>query len=393
MSSKDFKFYNPAKIVSGIQALDGLAYELSQLQAQRILMITDRGVLEAGLIDRVNESLEKADNISTILYDDVPPDSSAAAVNAAAVIFRENECDAIVAVGGGSVIDTGKAVNIVVSEGADDILELKGSRLRKSMKPLIAIPTTAGTGSEVTYAAVIKDPDRNEKVIFAAHQLIPDVAILDPRMTVSLPPLMTAATAMDAMSHAMEACVSNHRNPVSDAHGFTAIKLIRENLLPVINNGEDIQGRFYLANAACMAGAAFSNSGVGIIHALGHALGGECGVPHGVAMNIFLPHGLEYNMSGVKDIIAELLLPLAGPEVYVQTPKDIRAEKTVECIREFKDQLFELTKLSRTLSESGVKANALEAVAQKAIKDPAVYFNPKKIAYEDALSLLEKAFQ
>jgi alcohol dehydrogenase len=264
MSSKDFKFYNPAKIVSGIQALDGLAYELSQLQAQRILMITDRGVLEAGLIDRVNESLEKADNISTILYDDVPPDSSAAAVNAAAVIFRENECDAIVAVGGGSVIDTGKAVNIVVSEGADDILELKGSRLRKSMKPLIAIPTTAGTGSEVTYAAVIKDPDRNEKVIFAAHQLIPDVAILDPRMTVSLPPLMTAATAMDAMSHAMEACVSNHRNPVSDAHGFTAIKLIRENLLPVIHNGEDIQGRFYLANAACMAGAAFSNSGVGI---------------------------------------------------------------------------------------------------------------------------------
>jgi alcohol dehydrogenase len=393
MIPQDFKFYNPAKIVSGNQALDSLGYELSQLQAQRILMITDRGVLEAGLIDRVNKSLEKYDNISIVLYDDVPPDSSPEVVNAAAGIFRENECDAIVVVGGGSVIDTGKAVNIVVSEGADDILELKGSRLRKSMKPLIAIPTTAGTGSEVTYAAVIKDPDQNEKVIFAAHQLIPDVAILDPSMTVSLPPLVTAATAMDAMSHAMEACVSNHRNPVSDAHGFTAIKLIRENLLPVIHNGEDIQGRFYLANAACMAGAAFSNSGVGIIHALGHALGGECGVPHGVAMNIFLPHGLEFNMSEVKDIIAELLLPLAGPEVYVQTPKNLRAEKTVECIRKFKDQLYELTKLSRTLDEAGVKANVLEAVAQKAIKDPAVYFNPKKITYEDALSLLEKAFQ
>jgi alcohol dehydrogenase len=261
------------------------------------------------------------------------------------------------------------------------------------MKPLIAIPTTAGTGSEVTYAAMIRDPDQNEKVIFAAYQLIPDVAILDPGMTVSLPPLLTAATAMDAMSHAMEACMSNHRNPFSDAHSFTAIKLIRENLLPVIHNGEDIQGRFYLANAACMAGAAFSNSGVGVIHALGHALGGECGVPHGVAMNIFLPHGLEYNMSEVKDIIAELLLPLAGPEVYVQTPKDMRAEKTVECIRKFKDQLYELTKLSRNLNEAGVKENALEAIAQKAVKDAAVYFNPKKITYEDALSLLEKAFQ
>jgi alcohol dehydrogenase len=393
MKSQDFKFYNPAKIISGHQALDSLAYELSQLQAQRLLMITDQGVLETGLIDRVNKSLEKSDNITTVLYDGVPPDSSPAAINAAARVFRENECDAIVAVGGGSVIDTGKAVNIVVTEGAEDILELKGSRLRKPMKPLIAIPTTAGTGSEVTYAAMIRDPDRNEKVIFAAYQLIPDVAILDPRMTVSLPPLMTAATGMDAMSHAMEACISNHRNPVSDAHAFAAIKLIRENLLQVINNGEDIQGRFYLANAACMAGAAFSNSGVGVIHALGHALGGECGVPHGVAMNIFLPHGLEYNMSEVKDIIAELLLPLAGPEVYVQTPKDIRAEKTVEFIRKFKDQLYELTKLSRTLNEAGVKANALEAVAQKAVKDAAVYFNPKKITYENALSLLEKAFQ
>ena len=240
---------------------------------------------------------------------------------------------------------------------------------------------------------MIRDPDRNEKVIFAAYQLIPDVAILDPRMTVTLPPLVTAATAMDAMSHAMEACISNHRNPVSDAHGFSAIKLIRENLLPVIENGEDLQGRTYLANAACLAGAAFSNSGVGIIHALGHALGGECGVAHGVAMNIFLPHGLEYNMSEVGDIIAELLLPWAGPGVYVQTPKDIRAEKTVECVREFKDQLYKLTKLPRTLSEAGVKADALEVVAQKAVKDAAVYFNPKKIAYEDALDLLEKAFQ
>ncbi|MGD8524170.1 MAG: iron-containing alcohol dehydrogenase [Desulfobacterales bacterium] len=393
MSSQDFKFYNPAKIVSGNKALDSLGYELTQLKAQRLLIITDRGVREAGLIDQVNKSLEKSDNISTVLFDDVPTDSSPAAINAAALVFRENECDAIVAVGGGSVIDTGKAVDIVVSEGAEDILELKGSKIRQPMKPLIAIPTTAGTGSEVTYAAMIRDPDQNEKVIFAAYQLIPDVAILDPRMTVSLPPLLTAATAMDAMSHAMEACISNHRNPVSDAHGFAAIELIRENLLQVIKNGEDIQGRFYLANAACMAGAAFSNSGVGVIHALGHALGGECGVPHGVAMNIFLPYGLEYNMSEVKDIIAEMLLPLAGPEVYVQTPKDIRAEKTVECIHKFKDQLYELTKLSRSLNEAGVKANALEAIAQKAIKDAAVYFNPKKITYEDAMALLEKAFQ
>jgi alcohol dehydrogenase len=388
-----FRFYNPVKLISGDKALDSLSYELNQLQSRRPLIITDQGVLIAGLIELVKKTLEGSDQITISVYDRVPPDSSPVVVNEAAGVFRENECDSIIAVGGGSVIDTGKAVNIVVSEGVDDIMQLEGSKLRKPMKPFVAVPTTAGTGSEVTYAAMIRDSHQNVKVLFASYQLFPDVAILDPRMTRSLPPLVTAATAMDAMSHAMEAYISNQKNPFSDAYGFTAIKLIRENLLRVIEDGDDFQGRFYLANAACMAGAAFSNSGVGLVHALGHALGGVCGVPHGVAMNIFLPHGLEYNMSAVKDIIGEMLLPLEGPEVYAQTPKEKRAEKTVECIREFEDELYKLTKLPRTLKEAGVKKDSLEEVAQKAIKDAAIHFNPVKVTYDDALGILEKAYQ
>jgi alcohol dehydrogenase len=388
-----FRFYNPVKLISGDKALGSLSYELNQLQSRRPLIITDQGVLIAGLIELVKKTLEGSDQITISVYDRVPPDSSPAVVNEAAGVFRENECDSIIAVGGGSVIDTGKAVNIVVSEGVDDIMQLEGSKLRKPMKPFVAVPTTAGTGSEVTYAAMIRDSHQNVKVLFASYQLFPDVAILDPRMTRSLPPLVTAATAIDAMSHAMEAYISNQKNPFSDAYGFTAIKLIRENLLRVIEDGDDFQGRFYLANAACMAGAAFSNSGVGLVHALGHALGGVCGVPHGVAMNIFLPHGLEYNMSAVKDIIGEMLLPLEGPEVYAQTPKEKRAEKTVECIREFEDELYKLTKLPRTLKEAGVKKDSLEEVAQKAIKDAAIHFNPVKVTYDDALGILEKAYQ
>ena len=205
--------------------------------------------------------------------------------------------------------------------------------------------------------------------MFASYNLFPDTAILDPRMTLTLPPLVTAATAMDAMSHAMEAFVSNQKNPFSDTHGFSAIKLIRENLLHVLADGDDIDARFYMASAACMAGAAFSNSGVGVVHALGHALGGICGVPHGEAMNIFLPHGLEFNMSVAKDTIGDMLLPLEGPDLFVQTPKGKRAEKTVACIREFQDELFKLAKLPRTLKEAGVKKDALQAVDKKAIKD------------------------
>jgi alcohol dehydrogenase len=260
------------------------------------------------------------------------------------------------------------------------------------MKPFIVIPTTAGTGSEVTYAAMIRDADHNQKMLFASYQLFPDTAILDPCMTLTLPPLVTAATAMDAMSHAMEACISNQKNPLSDAHGIAAIKLIRQHLLRVIKDQDDSDGRFYLATAACMAGAAFSNSGVGIVHALGHALGGVCGVAHGVAMNIFLPHGLEFNMSVAEDTIGEMLLPLEGPEFIVQTPQEKRAEQTVACIRKFQDELFKLAGLPRTLEEAGVKKDALQAVAQKAVKDVAVHFNPKKITVDDAFALLEKAY-
>jgi alcohol dehydrogenase len=163
--------------------------------------------------------------------------------------------------------------------------------------------------------------------------------------------------------------------------------------LQVLADGDDIDARFYLANAACLAGAAFSNSGVGVVHALGHALGGICGVSHGVAMNIFLPHGLEFNMSVTKDTIGDMLLPLEGPDLFVQTPKEKRAEKTVACIRKFQDELYRLTRLPRTLKEAGVKKDALQAVAQKAVKDAAIYFNPKKISDEDARALLEKAYQ
>jgi len=388
-----FRFYNPVKLISGDKALDSLSYDLNQLQSQRPLIITDQGVEKAGLIELVKKALEGSDQFTISVYNRVPPDSSPAVVNEASAVFRENECDSIIAVGGGSVIDTGKAVNIVISEGADDIMQLEGSKLRKPMKPFIAVPTTAGTGSEVTYAAMIRDSHQNVKVLFASYQLFPDVAILDPRMTRSLPPLVTAATAMDAMSHAMEAYISNQKNPFSDAYGVAAIKLIRQNLLRVIEDGDDLQGRFYLANAACMAGTAFSNSGVGLVHALGHALGGVCGIPHGVAMNIFLPHGLEYNMSAVKDTIGEMLLPLEVPELYVQTPKGKRAEKTVERIRVFQDELYKLTKLPRTLKEAGVKKDSLEEVAQKAIKDAAIRFNPVKVTYDDAFEILEKAYQ
>jgi alcohol dehydrogenase len=275
----------------------------------------------------------------------------------------------------------------------DDILKLSGAGfLKKPMKPFIAVPTTAGTGSEVTNVAVVADTERNTKIPFLSYHLFPNTAILDPRMTLTLPPHITAATAMDALCHAVEATVCLQKNPLSDAHAFAAIKLISENLLHVIQNPDDSQGRLALANAACLAGAAFSNSMVGMIHALGHALGGVCHVPHGVAMNIFLPHGLEYNMNKSADQIAELLLPLAGAEVYARVSKNRRAERVVEAIRDLQNKLNVQTRLPLTLKEAGVDAGALEAVAKTAINDPALTFNPEEMDFNDAMAVLKKAY-
>lgn len=392
MKSLNFRFYNPVKLIAGDKALGSLPYELKQLGSQRPLIITDPGVREAGLIDLVNESLESKGDFNYSIFDRVPPDSSPAVVNSAAAMFRQNACDAIVAVGGGSVIDTGKAVNIVISEGVDDIIELKGAKLKKPMQPFIVIPTTAGTGSEVTYAAMLRDAEHNAKLLFASYNLFPDTALLDPRMTLTLPPLATAATAMDALCHAMESCISNAQNPISDAHAVAAIKLIHKHLPLVLENQKDADSRFQLACAACMAGAAFSNSGVGVVHALGHALGGVCGVPHGVAMSIFLPHGLEFNMSVAREAIGEMLLPLSGPQDYVQTPPSERAAKALAVVQELKEKLYNMAGLPRSLSEAGVTEGHFEDIARKALKDPALNFNPVAADYDEIQAILQRAF-
>jgi len=393
MTTSSFRFYNPVKIISGENALDSLGYELKQLGSKRPLIIADQGVAAAGLITLVKEALAGAEIPGDVIYDRVPQDSSPKIVDQAAGVYREHDCDCIVSVGGGSVIDTGKAVNIVITENVASLVKMKGVKLRKAMRPFIVVPTTSGTGSEVTYAAMIMDVQMKQKMLFASYLLFPKTAILDPRMTVSLPLLTTAATAMDAMTHAIEACMCNPRNPFSNAHSMEAIKLIGKHLPTVLNNPDDREARFYLANAACMAGAAFSNSGVGLIHALGHALGGVCQVPHGVAMNIMLPFGLEFNLPAVAQIIGELLLPLVGPKRYVETPTDERPHKTIEMLRQIQNELYKSTKLPRTLTEAGVEKEAFDEIAQKAVKDPALALNPRSASYDDVSEILNKAHQ
>ncbi|MEN6522531.1 MAG: iron-containing alcohol dehydrogenase, partial [Anaerolineaceae bacterium] len=305
MLPKYYEFFSPVKIISGHKALENLPYELDQMGAHKPILITDQGVTKAGLVQKVVDTFADSEAVIGAIFDQVPQDSSSKVVNEIAGIYRQAGCDSIVAVGGGSVIDTAKGVNIVITERTDDLMKYSGAEmLKKQMQPFIVIPTTAGTGSEVTCVAVISDPDRHLKMSFTSNFLYPRAAILDPRMTLTLPPMITAATGMDALTHAMEAYISLQKNPLSDSYAMKAIEIIAKNLIAVVKDGNNRDGRLALANASTMAGIAFSNAMVGVVHNLGHATGGVCRVPHGVAMSIFLPFGLEYNQSKVGDQIA-----------------------------------------------------------------------------------------
>ncbi|MEG0483211.1 MAG: iron-containing alcohol dehydrogenase [Acinetobacter sp.] len=394
MAKPYYEFFCPVKVIAGHAALEHIPFELAVLGSKRPMIITDKGVRSNNLLAPIEASFESTDIEIGFIFDDVPPDSSLETVRAAAQAYRANNCDAIIAVGGGSVIDTSKTANILVSEGGDDLLKYSGAHnLPRPLKPFFVIPTTSGTGSEVTLAAVVSDNQKNVKLAFASNYLMPHAAILDPRMTQTLPPHLTAMTAMDAMTHAVEAYTCMAANPISDAYATAAIKKVSNNLFNVLENPTDTNSRLELAQASTMAGIAFSNSMVGIVHSLGHALGAVAHLPHGLCMNLFLPYVLDYNKDVNGDKIADLLLPLAGPDIYAQTPANERANKTIATLNEIRDRLFALTKLPRTLSETGkITKEQLDDVAEKALNDGSIIFNPKEATLTDLRAILEKAW-
>jgi len=387
-----YEFFCPVKIVSGEKALKGLPYEMDQLGANKAMVITDQGVVGAGLIDQVEAVFVDSGAEIGAVYDQTPPDSSAKVVGEVTKLYRDNGCDCLVAVGGGSCIDTAKGANIVISEGGDDLLKYQGAeRVKIELQPFIVIPTTAGTGSEVTSAAVIADHDKGVKMSLTSYKLFPNVAMLDPKMTLTMPAKITAATGMDALTHAMEAYYCLQKNPVSDAFAVGAIELIVDNLVKAVKDGKDIEARLALANAALMAGMSFSNSLCGVAHGLAHATGGVARVPHGIANAIFLPIAIESNIDKRAEIIAEMA-PLMGITAESGVPEQ-DAQAVADAVRELTAELGKLSGMPVTLKEAGVKEDQLPEIAKVCINDGTIAMNPEEVEYDDALAMLKKAYQ
>lgn len=388
-----YEFQSSVKIISGRNAIENVAFELNNLNSKKPIILTDKILVKHGQVQILLDGLT-AQNINFgPVFTDIPQDSSVNVVNEIAELYRQENCDSIIAMGGGSVIDTAKGVNVVVSKDVDNLLDYMGLEIiNGKLKPFIVIPSTSGTGSEATLVAVIANPEKNVKMEFISYNLLPDVAVLDPRMTLSLPPRVTASTGMDALSHSIEAYTCLQKNPLSDAYAFASIELIRENLFKAVENGKDEMVRLAMANASLMAGIAFSNSMVGIVHAIGHACGAVSHVPHGDAMNILLPYGMEFNKDKINDRYSKLLLPLAGPEIYSKTPEHERAQKAIDTVRDMSKRLEDICGLPTRFRDAGVNIEDFEKIGRAAINDGASIVNPVEVTYEDVIAILNKAY-
>ena len=386
-----YEFYCPVKILSGHKALSHLPYELELLGVRRPLIVTDKGVQGAGLIKKVIAAMKDGKAEISVIFDDTPIDSSTHVVNEVAQLYRDHNCDGIIAVGGGSVIDTAKGVNIVISEDTDDLMKFQGmDRLTAKAKPFVVVPTTAGTGSEVTAAAVIKDVDRKVKLAFVSDRIYPHLAILDTAMTLTMPARITAATGMDALTHAVEAYVCLQKNPVSDAFAESAVKLIFQNLVTAVTKPDDKKARLAMANAALLAGIAFSNAMVGVVHSMAHATGAVARVPHGVANAILLPWGMEYNKTKAATEFGELLYFMGVTEI--PKSESDRAKAAIQAVRDLAAQLNKLTGMPLTLKDAGVTEDLLPKIAHVALNDGSLIINPVEADEKDLLRLLKKAF-
>ena len=389
-----FEFQNAVKLLCGDLALERIPNELQHLNAKRPLVLSDAVLAKIGTMAMVTDAMEAEGVAAAASFTDIPVDSSLAVVNRIAAFYREQNCDSIVAIGGGSVIDTAKGVRLVLSQDTDDIFSISGLEnvTKGRYIPFMVVPTTAGTGSECTGVAVIKNDANGVKMEFLSPFVEPDVAVIDPRMTEGLPPKATASTGMDALCHAVEACTCLQANPMSSAYGTAAIRLITQNLETATKDGKNRHARYNMALASTMAGIAFSNSMVGAVHAIGHALGGVCHVPHAVAMTILLPHVMRYNLSHAAESYAELLPWLVGMDAAMSVPAEKRAEAAIAAIEALGAKLNAVCGLPLTLSEAGVDKDAFAKVAEFAVNDGALIVNPRAASEEQVIEILNAAF-
>ena len=380
-----FKFAFSGPIICGKNSALSAASELGALGARRPLVITGYQIEEAGLLEPIRASLKKA-GFGSALFQRGQVNPADVDVVAGTEQYLEAGCDSIIAVGGGSRMDLAKAIRLMVSQSGelqDYYFDTGGASLIKpSAFPLICIPTTAGSGSEVSRGAVITDTKQRRKRLLAGPGMMASLAILDPQLSVSLSPRLTAETGMDAFSHALESYVGTNFNPFAEGLSYQATKIIYKYLPRAVKDGSDLESRTQMLMGSAMGALSFAK-GLGVVHSLAHQL---LNISHGLAVAILLPHGLEFNLGEVGGAYADLAVAVGG--VRNKGGGIEGAQEVIEMTRLYSRQFD----LPERLSEVGVEAEDIPRMAAGAMLDHCHLTNPRPCSEDDMREILERAF-
>ena len=371
----------------GRGAREKLAEEIEARHFQKILVVTDKSLLETGTVDLVTDVLKKK-NISYVIYDEVKPNPTVQNVQDGLKVAKDNSVDCIVAVGGGSSIDTAKAIAIIfTNEEFSDVVSLDGTAATKNKAlPLIALPTTAGTAAEVTINYVITDEVRTKKMVCVDPHDIPIVAIIDPDLMQGMPQSLAAATGMDALTHAMEGYITKAGWLIPDMFHINAMSLIYKNLERAAND-KDEKAVEKIGYAQYIAGMGFSNVGLGIVHSMAHSLGAYFDTPHGVANALLLPHVLKFNGQVCPELFRNMGNAF-GLDMKNTTDEEA-VQKVVDAVKELSIKLH----IPQTLKEIGIPKEMLPTLAEQALHDACTGGNPREVTKEDILALYKEAYE
>ncbi len=379
-----YGFYIPTVTLMGVGAVKQLGEQVKVLGGTRALIVTDKGLAALGVADQIKAYVEET-GVKAFVFDGAEPNPTDVNVHDGLKVFKDNKCDMIISLGGGSSHDCAKGIGIVATNGGR-IRDYEGiDKSNKAMPPFIAINTTAGTASEMTRFCIITNTSNHVKMAIVDWRVTPNIAINDPVLMIGMPPALTAATGMDALTHAVEAYVSTIATPVTDACALMAIKLISENLCGAVANGQNLEVRDKMAYAEYLAGMAFNNASLGYVHAMAHQLGGFYNLPHGVCNAILLPVVEEFNMPANLKRFVDIAVAM-GENVEGLSDREA-ADKAIAAIRKLSADV----RIPVGLKGLGVKEEDLETMAKYAMKDACSFTNPRTANLEEIINMYKAA--
>jgi len=379
-----YNFFVKSDIEFGCGAIAKLPEMLKDYEAKKVFLVYDGGVKAAGIADIVLAEIEKS-GAETVIFDGVIPNPTNEVVEQAAALALEAKADVFVAVGGGSSIDLAKAVNVLMTNEGPIGRYGGMNMVRNDLLPLIAIPTTAGTSSEITNVSALIDTEKVIKYVIIDNKIVASKVICDPDLTRTMPVSVTAATGMDAITHAVESYISNMATPLTKYNATAGLRLLHEYLPRAVKDGSDMEAREQMMLGCVITGFSFSNANLGFVHAIAHTLSAHFGLPHGMANAAVLPYVMEYNAEACPKEMCELAsaigLPLSGD---VEKDKYLLSEELLKLIK---------TLGIRTLSEQGITEDAFDMLSDDVLREPVLGFNPRQgVTKEDVIGILRKAY-